>query len=235
MLSHILSETHTTHILLTRTHIHTHTSSRTLTLKHTHNTFMVHNTHTATHLADTLARVHTLSVHTHAHTRVSSHAHTFVYSHARGCVSNPHPRPAGWFVLKLLTARQSGKLRARLSRGGAPIWSPRQGEAGTPSALVEAVRRALGAVGQGLGRLEGGESIPTVLPGHGSLSWACLSTSSFSLGSLNFFSVKLLFVEGSQCARCLARGPAGHPASLRGGGCSSPASLKQQWSPGPGE
>ena len=204
---------------------------------------MVPNTHTATHLCrHTCTCSHVLSAHTssRSHTYVLTCTHTFVYSHARGCVPNPHPRPAGWLVLKLLTARQLGKLRARLTlaseqQGRGPHLVPTPGGGRDTISPGGSCKEGPGGCWAGARETEGGESIPTALPGHGSLSWVCLSRSSFSLGSLNFFSVKLLFVEGSQCARCLARGPAGHPAALRGGCCSSPASLKRQCSPGPGE
>ena len=73
--------------------------------------------------------------------------------------------------------------------------------------------------------------MPAVLPGHGSLSRACLSPSSSSQGSLHFFPAKLLFVEGSQCAQRLPRGPASCLAALHGGRSSGPASPSQQWRP----
>lgn len=145
MLSLTYTQTHPTHILLTHAYTFAPSHSNTLT-QHIHGAQDTH-THVQTRLPtficsqDThlLSQSHILTFrHSHVlmltHVPPHTHTHTFMYSHACGCVPNRHPRPAGWSVLKLLTARQRGELRAGLAlegewqrRGAHLVPTPRGG------------------------------------------------------------------------------------------------------------
>lgn len=226
--THIHSHSHDTHALLTHSHtqnshIHTRTHSWHTTHPHTHPDIC----------ADTLTHIHKLSpctsshshlhththphtctltrscahTHPHTHTLACSHAHTFVYSH------HHRPLPAGWFVLKLLTA-QSGELVEHSHPDG---WGGAAGEGRSCGpytkggdkivSLSTSWRGALRAPRQGVTdrSLGDGQNIPAVSPGHGSLLMACLSRFPFSLGSRHFlFSIESALVESSWYAGPLA-------------------------------
>lgn len=143
--------------------------------------------HTSSHISHVYPHMLTCShtftrfrAHMHTHTRPLTCSHICVLTRTGVC-SHHLPLPAGGFVLKLPTHTRSGELTddshpdGGRSRGGCPRGPPAT-ERGPHHQLKHKLEGApAGSQARSHGSLEDGQIIPNVLPGHESLSMACLS------------------------------------------------------------